>query len=256
MSTTFLTLTETQAFTALASFLVEVLPAGTDVIRGQINRVPEPAVPNFVVMSQLRAPRLSTNIAEYDDDIVTASIAGTVMTVGAVLRGSITPGALLTDGTVQQIHADTVVVSQLTGTTGGAGTYRVSPSQTLASGTLYAGVRLDLVPTEWTVQLDFHGPLSADNSKIVEGLFRSEVAIDSFAASNPDIAPLYCDEPSQRPFFNAEQELEFRWSVDAVMQLNPIIGTPLQFADELEVTTIEVEGGTTHGPIVGPVPIP
>jgi hypothetical protein len=227
------------------------LPAGVDVVRGEVNRVPEPLVPNFVVMSQLSQPRMTTNIDEYNNNVVLASIAGAVLTVGAVLRGSLTPGAPLTDGTLQQIQVDTTIVSQLTGTPGGIGTYSVAPSQNLASSVLYAGLTSALVPAEWTVQLDFHGPLSADNATRAAALFRSEYGVDAFVSSGFDVTPLYCGDPSQRPFINAEQEIEYRWSLDAVMQINPVIGTQLSFADELQVTTVDVDGGTTTRP---PVP--
>jgi hypothetical protein len=235
-----LSLTEAQAFTALRSFLLSALPVGIEVIRAELNRVPEPIGLDFVVMSQLSQPRMATNIEDYDDNVATASIAGTVMTVTEVTRGTLSPGAALSDGTMGQIAAGSVVGQQLTGSTGGAGTYAVSPSQTLAAGTLYAGLTEALVPTEWTVQLDFHGPLSADNAMRAAALFRAEFGVDAFIASGFDVTPLYCGEPHQAPFVNGEQEIEYRWSLDVVMQLNPVIGTSLQFADRLDPVTIEV----------------
>jgi|GEM_PF-4282757 len=66
---------------------------------------------------------------------VTGSIAGTVLTVSAVTTGTLVVGAILS-GT--GITAGTQIVKQLTGTTGGAGTYTVSASQTVASTTVTA----------------------------------------------------------------------------------------------------------------------
>ena len=60
----------------------------------------------------------------------TGAIAGTTLTVSAVTSGTIMPGATLA-GT--GVTAGTTIVSQLTGTTGGAGTYQISASQTVAS---------------------------------------------------------------------------------------------------------------------------
>jgi hypothetical protein len=60
----------------------------------------------------------------------TGAIAATTLTVSAVTSGTIMPGATLA-GT--GVTAGTTIVSQLTGTTGGAGTYQVSASQTVAS---------------------------------------------------------------------------------------------------------------------------
>lgn len=63
---------------------------------------------------------------------VTASIANNVMTVTNVGSGSLYPGA-----TVVGAATGTKIVSQLTGTPAGIGTYSVSiPEQTVASGTL------------------------------------------------------------------------------------------------------------------------
>lgn len=66
----------------------------------------------------------------------TASIAGTTMTVTAVGAGTIYPGANI-KGT--GVTPGTVILSQLSGTTGGVGTYQVSISQTVASTTITAG---------------------------------------------------------------------------------------------------------------------
>lgn len=73
---------------------------------------------------------------------ITASIAGTTMTVSAVGSGTIYPGATLY-GT--GVTANTVIISQLTGTTGGIGTYLVSVSQTVASGTLTTHAKYFLI---------------------------------------------------------------------------------------------------------------
>lgn len=67
---------------------------------------------------------------------VTASIASTTMTVTVVGSGTLYPGASVM-GT--GILPGTVILSQLTGTTGGVGTYQVSVSQTFASGTITTG---------------------------------------------------------------------------------------------------------------------
>jgi len=62
----------------------------------------------------------------------TASISGTTMTVTAVASGTIAVGQVIT-GT--GVTADTVITARGTGT-GGAGTYTVSASQTVASTTI------------------------------------------------------------------------------------------------------------------------
>lgn len=66
----------------------------------------------------------------------TASIAGTTMTVTAVGAGTIYPGANI-KGT--GVVLGTIILKQLTGTSGGVGTYQVSVSQTVASTTITCG---------------------------------------------------------------------------------------------------------------------
>lgn len=62
---------------------------------------------------------------------VTASIAEDIMTVTAVGSGVLVVGGVLTGGV-----AGTLILAQISGTTGGVGTYRVSIPQTLASTTV------------------------------------------------------------------------------------------------------------------------
>lgn len=63
---------------------------------------------------------------------VTGGISGNVLTVTAVGSGSLVPGALLSGGSVA---ASTQITSQLSGTTGGVGTYAVNIAQAVDDGT-------------------------------------------------------------------------------------------------------------------------
>ncbi len=66
----------------------------------------------------------------------TGSIAGNVLMTSGVVTNTIFPGAVLTGGTVA---TGTTILGQLSGVTGGAGTYAVSiPEQTVASAALTA----------------------------------------------------------------------------------------------------------------------
>ncbi|CAN7374155.1 DUF3383 domain-containing protein [Bradyrhizobium sp. LjRoot220] len=65
----------------------------------------------------------------------TGSIAGTVFTAASALTGTFAPGQRISGGTTA---ADTTILAQLTGPTGGLGTYTVSISQTVASATITA----------------------------------------------------------------------------------------------------------------------
>jgi hypothetical protein len=103
------------------------------------------------------------------------------------------------------------------------------------------GTRNFMQPTRITVQLDIHGPLSADYSATISTLFRSEYACDVLKASGFDIQPLYCEDPKQAPFFNGENQYEQRWIIDAVLQYNPITAVPQDFADALNVNIVSVD---------------
>jgi len=61
-----LTTTETALFTAIRGMVLSMMPDMV-VIRGQVNRVPEPKQPDFIVMWPLRMNRLSYNLEEYND---------------------------------------------------------------------------------------------------------------------------------------------------------------------------------------------
>lgn len=70
---------------------------------------------------------------------VTGSIAGNVLTVTAVSSGTLYPGATLSGTAGDGVASGTKISAQLTGTTGGVGTYAVDISeQTVPSGTITA----------------------------------------------------------------------------------------------------------------------
>lgn len=178
-----ISLTESATLAALRTVLLAIVPAGVEVVQGQVNRVAQPAGADFVVYTPILRNRLSTNVDKYDD-------------------------------------------------------------QPTASPPI--GLRLSLAPTQVTVQLDVHGPASADNAQMISTLMRDEWATLAFAAIGPDVQPLYADDPKQMPFENGEDQTENRWTIDCVLQANPVISTPQDFADIVTVTPIEVD--TTYPP--------
>jgi hypothetical protein len=255
-----LSLTEVGVLTALRSFLLGFLPAGVEVIRAEINRVSEPRGVDFVVMTPILRGRLSTNVVTVSDVVFTGSIAGNIMTVTAVASGVLAVG--------QSVIAPGVALGTVILSVGDAGvgtqTFTVSISQTVASQALYAGTRSAKQATQVTVQLDVHGPNSADNAQMISTLFRDEYATTQFKLGIPiqaasgsaiqtgwgalmtepvDVQPLYASDPRQTPFINAENQYEYRWTIDAVMQANPIVTTPQQFMDQITVTPISVDAG-------------
>lgn len=82
---------------------------------------------------------------------VTASIAAGVMTVTAVASGALAAGQALSGTGVAD---DTIIGAQLSGTTGGTGTYSVSPAQTVASTTIIAtgNQAVRLIPFQFSLE--------------------------------------------------------------------------------------------------------
>lgn len=224
-------MTEAQVLTVLRSFLLSVVPSGVEVIRGEVNRVPEPAGADYIIMWPLDRPRLSTNVVSYFDDPAAQAYTS-----------------------VSQIKTE---VSTAIDAETGLGIL----SEPV---TLYRpGQRNALQPTKMTVQVDVHGPASADNVQTISTLFRDDYACrlfrngpDLFAESAStidtevptaiqtegiDAQPLYCSEPRQAPFTNAENQTEFRWTIDLTLQANIVITTPQDFAGAVSVGIINVE---------------
>lgn len=84
---------------------------------------------NFLSIATLFAPAIAS---------VTAAIAGTTLTVTVVGSGTLYVGNTIS-GT--GVTAGTVIMSQLSGTTGGVGTYNVNTSQTVASTTIVTNTK-------------------------------------------------------------------------------------------------------------------
>lgn len=240
--------TQSDVLTSLRAFLLDVLPSGTEVITGQPNRVPEPKSPNFVIMTPIRIERLGTNRSTGFDVRFTGSIAGDVLTVTSVAidpRTGLQHGSIMTGRFLYGVDVEegTKILSQLSGTPGGAGTYQLSAAQTLASETLAAGYWQYMQPAKATVQLDFHsaGLTSSDAAMTVSTLFRSEYGTRFFSGLGPDVTPLYADDQGQQPFINDQQQYEYRWVLDACMQVNDIAQVGQQFMDAVNIGLIEVD---------------
>ena len=218
------------------------MATGISVVAAQPNRVVEPNNPWFVVMSLLFARRIETNTDATADCKFTGSISGNVLTVSSLATGTISAGSIVFSLTVA---TNTQIISQLTGTPGGAGTYQVSPSQTVASGVMSAGTKTMSMSSELTMQLDFHSPdySAGDFCQTVSIAFRDEYAttyFQSLTAPLNSVGPLYADDPRQSPFTNAENQLEWRWSLDAHLQVNETISIPQTYADSVTIILQEV----------------
>lgn len=236
---------------AVRAFLLTVLPAGVDAIIAIENRVPEPSATSFVVMSPLRMKRLATNVDSSADVKFTGSISGTVLTVTAVAFGAIAVGATVFG---VGVTTNTQVIPGGTGT-GGVGTYNVSQSQTVGSETLSSGAMTLTQSTEVTVQLDFYSdaqqiipPAASDMAQIVSTALRDEYGVDTFAAQGFGVVPLYADDPQYVAFVDENQQSEWRWMVEAVLQIHQTVAVPQQYADSTMVQLVSVDAAYPPSP--------
>lgn len=117
---------------------------------------------------------------------------------------------------------------------------------TYTQTTLTDGAQATEQSTQVTIQIDVHGPDSADNAQIISTMLRDSYACDQFAASGYPVQPLYASDPRQLVFMDGEQQQEMRWSVDAVLQANPVVSVPTQTANVL--TTGVIPADVTYPP--------
>lgn len=236
--------TQSNILAALGAFLTAVLPTvaadGTPftVLTAQQNRAAEPAGTSFAVMTPINFERLSTNADGSADVRFTGSIAAAVLTVTAVGIGTVTAGATLVG---PGVAPNTVIGTQIGGTPGGAGTYNVTPSQTVGSETLSAGAKTMMQDSLITVQIDFHSAdtTGGDMAQIVSTALRDEFGVDFFGALAPPlngVVPIHADNPRQAPFINAEQQYEWRWTVDCQLEVQQIVSVPQTYTDSVTVT--------------------
>jgi hypothetical protein len=215
-----------------------VLATGVEVVQAQDNRVPEPVGADYVTMTPLRRPRLSTNVDTPADVIFTASIDNTTMTVTKLQTGAIAQGSRVFG---PNVALGTVVQALGTGT-GDVGTYAVAPAQEVASEAMAAGTKETTESVQLAVQVDLYGPNSGNFAQVIAALFRDEYAVSLFAAISPAISPLYAGDPRQLAFSDGEQQYENRWSIDLELQVDETVTVPQQFADILTVNVANVTG--------------
>jgi hypothetical protein len=91
---------------------------------------------------------------------------------------------------------------------------------------------------ELVVQIDCYGPMCADWAAILTTILRDNIGCEALA---PYAQPLYADDARQIPLVNGEEQYERRESLDAHLQVNSLITVPQQYANELDMTVIDVQ---------------
>lgn len=218
------------------------MSTGVTIRAGQQNRAAEPANPFFAIITPLRFERLTTNVDDFQDVKFTGSIDRTgLMTVTGVDHGTILLGGTVFGVGVAQ---NTKIVAFDSGI-GAEGTYQVSIPQVIASETLSAGWASLKQQARLVAQIDFHSSdtTAGDFAQIVSTTLRDEYGVDFFASLEAPlngVVPLYADDPAQRPFYNAEEQYEWRWGLDCHLEIDQTVIVPLQFADSAVVTLVDV----------------
>lgn len=102
--------------------------------------------------------------------------------------------------------------------------------------------------TKLRVQLDFISgpgvnPGAGDMAKLISGIWRTEATCTALGGGNtpPTCQPLYADEAIMAPLTDEEDQYEQRWTLTAYIQYNPVTTVPQQFADEANVTLVNVD---------------
>lgn len=98
--------------------------------------------------------------------------------------------------------------------------------------------------TQLRMQLDLYGASAGDWAVVMCTLLRSEYACTALAGddpTNPIVVPLYANDEFLAPLDDSEAQYESRWTVEAILQYNPVTTVPMQFADTLTVTLINVD---------------
>ena len=116
------------------------------------------------------------------------------------------------------------------------------------------GYRYSEEDTEVTVQIDCYGPLASDTVQTIATLWRSGYTCDILAASGYGVQPLYEKDPRQAPFIDGQQQYEYHWSIDLVLQVNFVVTTPQDFASVVTVDPIGVDQVYPTGPAPSPPP--
>ncbi|WP_447921066.1 phage neck terminator protein [Achromobacter aegrifaciens] len=119
------------------------------------------------------------------------------------------------------------------------------PAMTYADPSPAAGTRTMTQATQWSARVEGYGVRAQDLALTLSIALRSQYGCE-FLGSLGRVQPLYTGELKQLPFESAESLTFERWSFDAVLQFNPSITVPQQFADQLHVGLIEVD--TTFPP--------
>lgn len=91
---------------------------------------------------------------------------------------------------------------------------------------------------EIMMQIDCYGPLARDNATMIAQMLRDPYGCESLG---PECQPLYADDAKMAPLVTGEEQYLQRWIISALLQYDPSVSLPQQFADTLEITLKDVD---------------
>ncbi len=90
--------------------------------------------------------------------------------------------------------------------------------------------------TQYSIQVDVYGPNAGDQATTLSTAFLDSYACDLLAPYS--CQPLYAEDPTQSVLINGEENYEQRWMFNAVLQFNPVVTVPQEFAEEAVVELV------------------
>ena len=118
-----------------------------------------------------------------------------------------------------------------------AGKRRLSTNQRTYTDTNEAKTQNTVMPTEYTIQVDFYGAGSGERVQTFCTLFFDYYGCDAFPEN---VRPLYVTDPQQIPLISGEKQFVERWKTEAKIQINPVVSVPMDFFSDLSLTLIPV----------------
>lgn len=165
-----------------------------------------------------------------------------LMTALRTVLLTLIPGATIIQGYQNRVAMPTGATVTLTSLRMTPLCMTFSPTSSWLPGTVNPGTEGNQRAEEWVCQIDVFGPGASDSARLVNLLVRSNYACEAFAALTPaPLVPLFAGTPAQFMFVNDSNQYEPRWMFEFHAQFNPVVETPLDFANTLAVELVDVD---------------
>jgi hypothetical protein len=230
-----LSITDTNIFTALSSWIQSVLPVSQNqVVKEMINRVSTPKPP-YIQLNHLNKTRLATTTNTYADisTTITGSISGTILTI--ISGTGIMPGMWIS-GEGIALNTNILSIGEATNTFNLNIDNGTIPSTSVFG--YYNGETLQ-DSIDYVLQIDCYGEIGSDWISMLELAYRSTQAVDFFSPYL--FAPLYSEAPVHIPFLNREGQWEERWIMRLHLQYNPTLISYNQSATSCKIVLDRVQ---------------